>query len=278
MRILQVKQTPKALLPPTPISQAPPSFDGFTLAELEQIKDTFFPSKGAGGGRAGGEEGGAVAGGGDGCQEEGSECGGGISEGRFEAVMRSLGFGHLPLVHMHHLLDADGNGLVEQQELLSGLSALRSHGVDTLRFCFDIYDADGSGEISFDELAHVLEALLPAAAHCTNGGALGYGGDNEGVGGVFTPGGGTCSLTPRTAHATHAGVGHDMHFDTPFAPQLYGLFERLDTNHDGTISWEEFKAGVLAEPMLAAAFHAHKPTPAAHVERDEARNKRQRRS
>jgi Ca2+-binding EF-hand superfamily protein len=239
-RLMEVVQAP-----PTPAAAA---FEGFTLEELEAIKTTFFPGKEV-------EEGGEGGAGGEG------ESASGISEGRFVLEMRSLGFGHLPLPHMHHLLDTDGNGLVEQQELLSGLSALRSHGVDTLRFCFDIYDADGSGEISFGELAHVLEALLPAAA----------GGHDSGDGHDAV----LSQLTPRTAHATTAGVGHDMHFDTPFAPQLYALFERLDTNHDGKISWEEFRAGVMAEPLLATAFHAHNPTPT-HETTGEVSNKRQR--
>ncbi|XP_061303456.1 NADPH oxidase 5 [Pezoporus flaviventris] len=59
------------------------------------------------------------------------------------------------------LFDADGSGSISLEELLKALSLL-VHGseMDKLRFLFQVYDVDGSGSIDPDELRLVLRGCL----------------------------------------------------------------------------------------------------------------------
>ena len=36
--------------------------------------------------------------------------------------------------------------------------------------------------------------------------------------------------------------------------KLEQIFTLLDTNHDGKVSFEEFKSGIAKEPLLVSAF------------------------
>ncbi|XP_005239483.2 NADPH oxidase 5 [Falco peregrinus] len=63
------------------------------------------------------------------------------------------------------LFDADGSGTISLEELLKALSLL-VHGseMDKLRFLFQVYDVDGSGSIDPDELRVVLRWCLRESA------------------------------------------------------------------------------------------------------------------
>ncbi|KAA0162810.1 hypothetical protein FNF31_03074 [Cafeteria roenbergensis] len=83
---------------------------------------------------------------------------------QFERVMESLGFGGLPLGRMWELFDTDESGSVDVREVVAGLATLRSGGEDALQLCFDVLDADGSGHLEREELAIALSALAGAGA------------------------------------------------------------------------------------------------------------------
>ncbi|GAB0194294.1 NADPH oxidase 5 [Grus japonensis] len=63
------------------------------------------------------------------------------------------------------LFDSDGSGTISLEELLKSLSLL-VHGnkTDKLRFLFQVYDVDGSGSIDPDELRVVLRWCLRESA------------------------------------------------------------------------------------------------------------------
>ncbi|XP_074141319.1 NADPH oxidase 5 [Sminthopsis crassicaudata] len=63
------------------------------------------------------------------------------------------------------LFDSDGNGTITLQELLGALNLL-IHGntMDKLKFLFHVYDVDGSGSIDPDELRTVLQSCLKESA------------------------------------------------------------------------------------------------------------------
>ncbi|XP_072471291.1 NADPH oxidase 5 isoform X2 [Notamacropus eugenii] len=63
------------------------------------------------------------------------------------------------------LFDSDGSGTITLQELLGALSLL-IHGspMDKLKFLFQVYDVDGSGSIDPDELRTVLQCCLKESA------------------------------------------------------------------------------------------------------------------
>ena len=83
---------------------------------------------------------------------------------QFEHVMASLGFGGLPLASMWSVFDADQSGSVDIREVLCGLATLQSGGEDSLKLCFDVLDVDGSGHLERDELAIALSAMAGAGA------------------------------------------------------------------------------------------------------------------
>ncbi|XP_055516942.1 NADPH oxidase 5 [Leucoraja erinacea] len=63
------------------------------------------------------------------------------------------------------LFDSDGSGSISLDELLKALNLL-THGSETdkLRFLFQVYDVDGSGSIDPDELRTVLKSCLRESA------------------------------------------------------------------------------------------------------------------
>ncbi|VFV39046.1 nadph oxidase 5 [Lynx pardinus] len=63
------------------------------------------------------------------------------------------------------LFDSDGSGTITLQELLEALTLL-IHGnpMDKLKFLFQVYDVDGSGSIDADELRTVLQSCITFSA------------------------------------------------------------------------------------------------------------------
>ncbi|KAM4831898.1 NADPH oxidase 5 [Urocitellus parryii] len=63
------------------------------------------------------------------------------------------------------LFDSDGNGTITLEELQEALTLLtRGHPMDKLKFLFQVYDVDGSGSIDPDELRTVLRSCLRESA------------------------------------------------------------------------------------------------------------------
>lgn len=96
--------------------------------------------------------------------------------------------------------------------------------------CFDIFDEDKSGFITRDELAKVLRSVAEEemATEMADSGTKG------------------AQMATKLAFCSPTAC--------PFADKLAKLFERLDSNNDNQISFEEFKVGVHAEPVLKRAF------------------------
>uniref|UniRef100_A0A8C5Z195 NADPH oxidase 5 n=1 Tax=Marmota marmota marmota TaxID=9994 RepID=A0A8C5Z195_MARMA len=63
------------------------------------------------------------------------------------------------------LFDSDGNGTITLEELQEALTLLtRGNPMDKLKFLFQVYDVDGSGSIDPDELRTVLRSCLRESA------------------------------------------------------------------------------------------------------------------
>lgn len=128
-----------------------------------------------------------------------------IDKTAFISTMKSLGFNNLPNDRLFALFDRNGDDKIEYKEFLSSLATLREPGENALKMCFHIYDEDGSGFISKNEVAKVLRTIL---------------------------------------HVDNETLGY----------KLEEIFQKLDTNGDGQISYEEFKTGIFSEPVLVESF------------------------
>ncbi|XP_077866627.1 NADPH oxidase 5-like [Saccoglossus kowalevskii] len=105
------------------------------------------------------------------------------------------------------LFDADGSGTITLDELMGGLQLLlKGSSADRLKFLFDVYDVDGSGQIDKEELYTVLKS-------CMEESALQLSEDN---------------LQMLTT----------------------ALFESADTDGSGTISFEELKVELEKNPEV----------------------------
>jgi len=125
----------------------------------------------------------------------------------FELVLKAMSMSSLiPLApRIFDLFDNNRDGTVDMREILCGFSSLRnSRGDDALRLCFKMYDSDGSGCISKEEVASMLRALpddcLPVD--------------------ITEPG------------------------------KLDEIFDRMDANSDGRVSFDEFKAAMQRDSSL----------------------------
>lgn len=62
--------------------------------------------------------------------------------------------------HVFRTFDKDGNGSIDFREFICGLS-ITCHGTkeDKLRWAFNMYDIDGSGTITEDELVEIIKSI-----------------------------------------------------------------------------------------------------------------------
>ncbi|KAM7472659.1 hypothetical protein LguiA_010842 [Lonicera macranthoides] len=125
----------------------------------------------------------------------------------FEQVLKAMSMSSLiPLAaRIFDLFDNNRDGTVDMREIMCGFTSLRnSKGEDALRLCFQMYDTDGSGCISKEEVASMLRALpddcLPVD--------------------ITEPG------------------------------KLDEIFDRMDANSDGRVSFDEFKTAMQRDSSL----------------------------
>jgi len=130
------------------------------------------------------------------------------------------------------LLDTNGDGTVDLQEFVSGLSMLCKGSVEEkLALSFKAYDLDGNGFISKDELALMFKSAWIAGF--------------------------------RALCATHGNEELSLEDLNEFSEEMANLFadnafDTLDTNRDGQLSFEEFKEFALAEPKITATLNGFK--------------------
>eukprot|EP00898_Chlorokybus_atmophyticus_P002133 jgi/Chlat1/2920/Chrsp2S04671 len=94
-----------------------------------------------------------------------------VTQAQFEQVMRAI-FALRPgdatvLPRVFKLFDQNGDGSLDFREFVCGLATLRkTEHDDALKFVFDVYDQDGSGVISREELSSMLHAMADDRLTC----------------------------------------------------------------------------------------------------------------
>jgi len=137
---------------------------------------------------------------------------------------KDLGFGD----RLFQLLDVDGNGILDLQEFICGLSMLCKGTPDEkLKLSFKAYDLDGNGSISLKELSAMFKCAW---------------------------------LSGLKALSAEAGQDVDNEQLDQFSSEMAekfaeNAFKSLDQNGDGQLSFEEFAEFVKAEPKITATLN-----------------------
>ncbi|KAK9048455.1 hypothetical protein SSX86_032580 [Deinandra increscens subsp. villosa] len=125
----------------------------------------------------------------------------------FQEVLKAMKMTSLLPVagRIFDLFDNNRDGTVDMREILCGFSSLRNlKGDDALRLCFQMYDADGSGCISKEEVASMIRAL----------------------------------------------PDEFVSMDISEAGKLDEIFDHMDANSDGRVTFDEFKAAMQKDSSL----------------------------
>ncbi|KAM0033978.1 putative calcium/calmodulin-dependent protein kinase CAMK-CAMK1-DCAMKL family [Helianthus debilis subsp. tardiflorus] len=125
----------------------------------------------------------------------------------FQEVLKAMKMTSLiPLAgRIFDLFDNNRDGTVDMREILCGFSSLKNlKGEDALRLCFQMYDADGSGCISKEEVASMLRALPDEC----------------------------------------------LRIDMTEPGKLDEIFDHMDANSDGKVTFDEFKAAMQKDSSL----------------------------
>lgn len=122
-------------------------------------------------------------------------------------------------------LDCNRNGIIEYSEFIAGCLDLASDGTRAqLRAVFDIFDLDGSGGISMEELRQILT----------------QGANTEGL------------MVPGRPHSKGGRRQAATASVLPDGKTVEEVMRDLDTNHDGMVEFAEFERYLLAEHDLMA--------------------------
>eukprot|EP00742_Colponemidia_sp_Colp-10_P006323 GILJ01006777.1.p1 GENE.GILJ01006777.1~~GILJ01006777.1.p1 ORF type:complete len:2262 (-),score=409.36 GILJ01006777.1:195-6980(-) len=115
------------------------------------------------------------------------------------------------------LFDNDGNGKVDCYEFICGIAMICQGSVtDKIKILFNMYDFDKSNSISQDEMTILLRTALSSLAKMSD------------------------SKEPT---------------DREIEIQTEQAFAKADTNHDGTISFEEFEKWVRKNPQIQSVLN-----------------------
>jgi len=170
------------------------------------------------------------------------------------------------LVHrLFQLFDTNGDGGVDFREFITGLGHMQQDaGEDRIKMCFKLYDVDDSGAISKEELFEMLASVtlkneMLAAFDRNQPGELTRKSSKKRK--TSCDGSSSFDDASVASHSQSAPVeGTDkLHYtvarNTSLHAEILGdLFERLDVNKDGQISYEEFKNGISSDPFLIDAL------------------------
>ena len=148
------------------------------------------------------------------CENAGGTVRNGLTREGFRTFTGVLGLSHELSDRMFHSFDRDNDDTISVTEYIRGINVMtKGNKEQRIRFAFDMFDENGDGTISKDEMGEIFTSLQN----------------------IFS--GARGSRTGRS--------------------QSDAIFEYLDRDHDGTITYEEFRRGISKHPQLLTKFGMH---------------------
>ena len=127
------------------------------------------------------------------------------------------------LERLFKLFDADATGAINFREYVLGMATVSMGSArDKFQLSFDVFDIDGSGQISHDEMVHMLTVMDP---RCSAGADLGLQ---------------DADVAPERAEARAGEI----------ASFVTGIFADFDRTGNGKLTLLEFLQATLANPSL----------------------------
>lgn len=140
-----------------------------------------------------------------------------------------------PYAHyVFRAFDVRHNGVINFEELVLGVSALSRGSVpDKLRWVFTLYDVDGDGVISRTELRDVVMAVHRLSPH----------------GNLLTSK--TIPELVTSPSNSAASVAERKHNEMIAERHADRIFQKLDLNCDGQVTWDEFLETCTKDETIA---------------------------
>ena len=142
-----------------------------------------------------------------------------VTKEGFAKALGELGFStNIPVDALFRLFDTNKEGSIPYRAFLTHRSTMKDNGEDSIRFCFDVYDENGDGQLSKEELTGVLKNLL-----------------------MMDP-----EFTQEDLDEAAKEEAVNNHIED--------IFARLDSDGNGMIDFNEFKQGILRDPVLVQSI------------------------
>lgn len=135
--------------------------------------------------------------------------------------------------YVFRVFDSDNSGMIDFKEFICALSVTsRGKMEDKLDWAFQLYDIDGDGKITYDEMLAIVEAIYKMVCMIS-------------------------SQHLQTAWLTRLQVGSMVKLpedeDTP-EKRVRKIFRMMDKDENGSLDMEEFKEGSKRDETIVSAL------------------------
>jgi Ca2+-binding protein (EF-Hand superfamily) len=134
--------------------------------------------------------------------------------------------------YVFRVFDSDNSGMIDFKEFICALSVTsRGKMEDKLDWAFQLYDIDGDGKITYDEMLAIVEAIYKMV--CSR----------------KIPG--STTVTDRLQVGSMVKLPEDE--DTP-EKRVRKIFRMMDKDENGSLDIEEFKEGSKRDETIVSAL------------------------
>lgn len=136
--------------------------------------------------------------------------------------------------YVFRVFDSDNSGMIDFKEFICALSVTsRGKMEDKLDWAFQLYDIDGDGKITYDEMLAIVEAIYKMVSYWI------------------------CCAILELTNEMHTQVGSMVKLpedeDTP-EKRVRKIFRMMDKDENGSLDIEEFKEGSKRDETIVSAL------------------------